>query len=607
MDDPYDPGPPFVSDNSFWGTHDHPIYGGVSAVGGTGSYTFAVADEPTDGSVTMNDGGGFTYTPNYQFYGTDSFTYTATDNGDDETSTAATITLTVSETAPMVQNFTYTILHDEVFSGDNLLTNSSDNEEDPLTISLVSGPSSALDFELNTDGSWAYLPAAGYIGDDSFTFQVSDGILTTNGTVTFHVVDQKPDAEDDNYYFSATDTEETIGVPAGVQANDSDPDDDALKSYLVTPPTSGSLTLNTDGSFTYTPVPTYIAKGVAITFMYKDTDGAMYSDTKTVTMNFIHVVITNPITELGGTMTTPANANGVGDEFQFDTSNPGVLTIPVKATVTPDTADVRNHLFMAVSADAIGDSSPSESGWTYSGGTWTDTLTYTGLPENNNDFGNKSLTVYALPGDSATVPYQVFYDKTATNHPGGDQTPPNIVSNRSPNWFYYWLQVIGSSADVYYNSNLPANMRGEVPAMYNWSDPLNYSKTEVWIGDAAAETKTRQLNTANTPEAVTGIDTFANVLDHEERHVYQIQVADALLPGANAAGWSWNTVPNNHATFDANNNDLPDSMEAGLVGPVSGMVEEDARSAEDVPENTYWQDDWGSPGKQHKDDKDYNN
>lgn len=48
-------------------------------------------------------------------------------------------------------------------------------------------------------------------------------------------------------------------------------------------------------------------------------------------------------------------------------------------------------------------------------------------------------------------------------------------------------------------------------------------------------------------------------------------------------------------------------MEANLVGPVTGMVEEDARTAENVPENTNWRADWGSPGKQHQDDKDYSN
>lgn len=48
-------------------------------------------------------------------------------------------------------------------------------------------------------------------------------------------------------------------------------------------------------------------------------------------------------------------------------------------------------------------------------------------------------------------------------------------------------------------------------------------------------------------------------------------------------------------------------MEANLVGPVADMVEEDARTAEDVPQHTYWQQDWGAPGKQHQDDKDYSN
>ena len=50
----------------------------------------------TDGSLTLNPDGSFTYTPDPGFNGTDSFTYTVTDD-DGATSNVATVTLTVTD------------------------------------------------------------------------------------------------------------------------------------------------------------------------------------------------------------------------------------------------------------------------------------------------------------------------------------------------------------------------------------------------------------------------------------------------------------------------------------------------------------------------------
>lgn len=66
----------------------------------------------------------------------------------------------------------------------------------------------------------------------------------------------------------------TLSVAAsGVLANDSDPDGNPLTAFLVSPPASGSVTLNTDGSFVYTPAATFA--GVAsFTYQAQDSKGA---------------------------------------------------------------------------------------------------------------------------------------------------------------------------------------------------------------------------------------------------------------------------------------------------------------------------------------------
>ena len=56
--------------------------------------TASLVDGPTHGTLTLNDNGSFTYTPNGNYNGADSFTYTATDGT--ATSSVATVNITVS-------------------------------------------------------------------------------------------------------------------------------------------------------------------------------------------------------------------------------------------------------------------------------------------------------------------------------------------------------------------------------------------------------------------------------------------------------------------------------------------------------------------------------
>ncbi|MFZ1756462.1 MAG: Ig-like domain-containing protein, partial [Caldilineaceae bacterium] len=65
------------------------------------------------------------------------------------------------------------------------------------------------------------------------------------------ITNQTPTAGDDSY---STGADEALTILAvGVLANDSDPDGDSLSALLSAPPTNGSLALNSDGSFVYTP------------------------------------------------------------------------------------------------------------------------------------------------------------------------------------------------------------------------------------------------------------------------------------------------------------------------------------------------------------------
>src|SRR5207247_1632196 len=118
-----------------------------------------------------------------------------------------------------------------------------------LTVVLVSNPTHGT-LTLNGDGSFTYMPALNFNGIDSFTYKASDGQAqsgVTTVTITVTPVNDAPVAANDDAYTTAEDTQLTVSAP-GILANDSDVDGDALSAVLVSNPTHGTLTLNSDGS-----------------------------------------------------------------------------------------------------------------------------------------------------------------------------------------------------------------------------------------------------------------------------------------------------------------------------------------------------------------------
>src|SRR5205814_1306988 len=111
-----------------------------------------------------------------------------------------------------------------------VLGNDSDADGDPLSVAAVTvAPAADGAAGGNADGSFAYTPAANFNGTDTFTYQASDGALTSDvATVTITVtpVNDAPVAQDDSYR-AGQDTPLTVPAP-GVLANDSDPDGDRL-------------------------------------------------------------------------------------------------------------------------------------------------------------------------------------------------------------------------------------------------------------------------------------------------------------------------------------------------------------------------------------------
>ena len=123
-------------------------------------------------------------------------------------------------------------------------------------------------------------------GSDSFTYTVTDGRGgqdTATVSITVNAVNDSPVAVADSY---STDPDTPLSVPAtGVLANDSDADGDSFSAVPIgngATANGGTVTLNSDGSFTYTPPAGFTGTD---SFSYTITDGTLTSLPATVSID----------------------------------------------------------------------------------------------------------------------------------------------------------------------------------------------------------------------------------------------------------------------------------------------------------------------------------
>jgi hypothetical protein len=369
---------------------------------------------------------------------------------------------------------------------------------------------------------------------------------------------------------------------------------------------------------------------------------------------------------------TSANSY-TGNEFTFSPADPGVLTMPCRVEIKPDVAAVRDMFEdkIRIRLSAIGTSHDpmgpyiTELSWdhafsgettagnaTYDGwNLWIATATFTGLPMDNSDFGEKSscVTVFKPTGvgvlyEPEEVPYEVFWPLVedpagarvdgnfAKNHWGDDlaasasdtgQNRP--ASTRAPNWFYYWRQVVPEAQYALYDSTDPAAY-GEAPAIYSFA--------RTGSGGPYADPHNRTLieplaQGGPLLGVTTGIDAFKDTAVHEEYHAITQSV------GYTNTAWSLgitgsSNVADSHWSFNINKPSPPptpplpsgrvynhyddinsdgDFLDAGedldtdgdgvINSAEPGTVESLAYAVMPQNENGLAGDDWGNPGKNH--------
>ena len=379
-----------------------------------------------------------------------------------------------------------------------ILGNDSDPDGDTLTASLGSGPTHALSFSLNPDGSFAYTPAASYHGPDSFTYTDSDGkggiSAVTTVSLTVNAVNHPPSGQADAYS-TGENTQLIVPVP-GVLGNDSDPDGDTLTASLGSGPThSSSFSLNSDGSFSYTPASNYNGPD---SFTYTANDGKGGASSIVTVSLTINPPANQPPVAQDDSYSTDENTVLTGNVLSNDSDPDGdslTVTNPTEASLT------YGHLSLQASGD-FGFTPYSEvcgatggtldSSYVYSisdghGGTDSATLKVSiHCPATNppadvttNDAGfvsssSATLNGSANPQGSATSGYFRY----STTNPGscddsfGTATPSgSLGSGTSDVPFSYSLSGLSASTTYYYCA-VATNSNGTRAAS---NDPVSFT------------------------------------------------------------------------------------------------------------------------------------
>jgi ELWxxDGT repeat protein/VCBS repeat-containing protein len=145
---------------------------------------------PANGALALAADGSFSYAPDANFSGNDGFSYRASDpSGALSDVAAVAITVNAVNDAPAALDDAYGIVADTVLvvGAPGILGNDTDLEGSALSAALVTAPANGA-VGLNLDGSFSYMPAAGFIGIDGFTYQATDGAAaSTPATVTIAV------------------------------------------------------------------------------------------------------------------------------------------------------------------------------------------------------------------------------------------------------------------------------------------------------------------------------------------------------------------------------------------------------------------------------------
>jgi large repetitive protein len=215
--------------------------------------SFTLLENTKNGVLNLNTDGSFSYTPNPNFIGRDSFTYILCDIAD-LCDTVVAYIIVRADVVLIDDNFSTnedtplsnTVATNDIATSDEINVNSFSRIDNPANGTLT----------FNANGTFTYTPNPNFFGVENIRYQACNNFnLCDTGVLTINItsVNDAPIAQDDN-----STTNEDTPLSNTVATNDSDIEGLNLNSYtIVTGPLNGIINLNPNGNYTYTPNPNF--------------------------------------------------------------------------------------------------------------------------------------------------------------------------------------------------------------------------------------------------------------------------------------------------------------------------------------------------------------
>jgi alpha-tubulin suppressor-like RCC1 family protein len=355
-------------------------------------------DDPANGTAVV-ESNKVKYTPDADFFGTETFDYRASDGAAQSAPATVTVTVVNVNDAPVANDDNATTNEDTAVTVD-VVANDTDTDSPSTAILSVTNPAHGAAVKASPT-TITYTPASGYCGTDGFSYTLADG-SPTNGTdaanvsITVTCLNDGPNAGDD-----AATTSEDVPVVIDVLANDTDPENDPLTISAVTDPPHGTAVIETN-KVKYTPDPDFCG---ADDFGYTATDGTE-SDSALV-IPVVVVCHNDPPVAADDAPTaaedTPTTLNVLANDSDIDGDALDVVsaTDPAHGTTTVTSTELVNY---KPDADYCGTDTFDYTVSDNHGGTDTATVTVTVTCSNDapvvNDIADTSLPW----GETLSVP-----------------------------------------------------------------------------------------------------------------------------------------------------------------------------------------------------------
>ena len=330
-----------------------------------------------NGTVVINSVGGYLFTPTTGFVGDATFEYEICDDGCPSQCDIALVVISVFDNVDPDNNNIVAVPDNYGMFSDNVLVSSLvANDYDPdgdniiINTTPISTPTNGL-VVINADGTFSYTPNAGYIGTDTFEYEICDDgtpVACDQALVTINIFE----SNNMNSTFAVDDASagEVDNLQTGnVLTNDYDPEGDnvLVNTTPVVNVTNGTLTLNANGTFDYQPNAGFIGNDY---FVYEvcDDGSPVACDMATVYITIVDskdtpIVITNPITvdmDQVATLCAPIFDPNDGDTFvlspcvgspQNGTTNVALVDGNVCVDYTPNIGYVGTDEFCVIVCD----------------------------------------------------------------------------------------------------------------------------------------------------------------------------------------------------------------------------------------------------------------